>query len=224
MHTKDLRRSTPAATLLRTTLSGAVLLASILGLAMPANAQYSASQYTDMINAQMNAMNANIAAGQQRINGMVQQRMRDPQVRSAYQQYVARARANGQQPQDYATWTYYYIATLGYSPAGRAAFQNSENQNQQREHAAYGRLKAAEAARGEAQTNQQRSYSEHQAEAGNMLRGTSTYSANDGRHTVLPHTWQADTAHSYQGNQYYVDRSGNYWLATGNGTWAPLHR
>jgi hypothetical protein len=207
------------AALLSQTVLSAALFASVLGLATPARAQS-----IDAINAQMNAFNARLAANQQRINGWVRQRMQNPQVQAAYARYAANARANGQAPQSFSTYAYYWIATNGYSRSGVNLLRQNDARNAQAERAALADERAAEANRGAAQLAGQQHFSQNSAEVGNMLRGTSTYTAENGAQRVLPHTWQANTTHGYEGNLYYVDASGNYWVAGGNGGWYPLHR
>ena len=206
-------------TILRQTALSAAVLASILGPATPAHAQSIAS-----INAEMSAFNARLAANQQRINGWVRQRMQNPQVQAAYARYAANARANGQVPQSFSTYAYYWITTNGYSRSGVNLLRQNDARNAQAERAALADERAAEANRGQAQLAGQEHFNRNSAEVGNMLRGTSTFTAENGAQRVLPHTWQSNTTHTYEGNLYSVDASGNYWVAGGDGGWYPLHR
>jgi len=184
----------------------------------PATAQSMAG-----IQAQMNSFNARLAANQQRINGMIQQRMNDPQVRAAYSRYVARTRANGQWPISYQKFTYQYVATNGFSSRGTALYRHNEAINQSKIANSVAGLRQAEANRGAAQTNMQDHYNNNQYQTGLLLRGQSTYYGPNGGSTELPHTWQANSNHRYQGNVYHVDASGNYYVATANGL-VPLHQ
>jgi len=182
-----------------------------------------AAQSMAGIQAQMNSFNARLAANQQRINGMIQQRMSDPQVRAAYDRYVARTRANGQWPVSYQQFTYQYVATNGFSARGTALYRRNEAINQSKVASAAADLRQAQANRGAAQINMQNHYNTNQYQTGLLLRGQSTYYAPNGASAELPHTWQANSRHNYQGNVYRVDASGNYYVSTGNG-WVPLHQ
>jgi hypothetical protein len=196
----------------------AALLASL-----SASAQLPSSQnLSAMINREMSTMNQRLAANQQRINGFVQQRMRDPRVRAGYSQYVARARSAGVQPTSFANYAYGDVATNGYSRQGVALFRANEANNAARIASSAAGLRAAQAARGAAQLGMQQSFSNNQREFGNLLRGTSTYVAGNGATQVLPHTWQSNTYQSYQGREYYVDYSGGYHVLANNGYWYPL--
>jgi hypothetical protein len=145
-------------------------------------------------------------------------------VQAAYQQHLARAQQTGQRPYDFPTFTYYYVATRGFSADGVAHLRGVDQQNQAKERAAWQGLQQAQAARGAAQQQWMNGYSANQQEAGRQLMGNSTFQAANGATAVLPHTWQANTTHNYQGNTYHVDQSGQYWVHTGNGYWAPLQR
>lgn len=47
--------------------------------------------------------------------------------------------------------------------------------------------------------------------------GNSTYSQPDlGSNFVLPHAWQANSYNTYNGQTYYVDQSGQYFLVDPN--------
>ena len=54
--------------------------------------------------------------------------------------------------------------------------------------------------------------------------GQSTYQAGNGASVVLPHTWQDNSRHEYQGNTYQVNESGQYFVRGGDGWWYPLGR
>jgi len=187
---------------------------------LPANAQ---AQSMAGIQAQMNAFNARLAANQQRINGMIQQRMNDPQVKAAYNRYVARTRANGQWPVSYQNFTYQYVATNGFSAQGTALYRRNESINQAKIATSAAGLRQAQANRGAAQINMQNHFNANQYQAGLLLRGQSTYYGPNGNPVDLPHTWQINTRHQYQGNTYMVDASGNYYVGTTRG-WVPLHQ
>lgn len=188
--------------------------------AAPAMAQ----DYGAMIDAQMAQMNAMIAGGQQQINGMVQQRMQDPQVQAAYNAYVRQCQMSGQYPMDFPTYTYNYIYTNGFSAQGVAAAQANENANNAKVYGAWQGVQQAEAQRGQAQADYAAGYAANQQEAGNGLMGNSTYVAPNGQAMVLPHTWQANTTNAYNGNYYHVDASGNYWIYGADGNWYPLQK
>ncbi len=181
-----------------------------------------AQDYSALIQQQMNAMNANIARGQQMVNDMVRQRMADPQVQAGYQRYLAQMRASGRPPMDYPTYTYNWIYTNGYSAAGVAHARANEAGIARAEQAKVQELRAAEAQRGAAQQTQRDHYSANQQEAGRGLMGQSTYLAPNGAALALPHTWQPNTQHSYQGQTYRVDASGNYHVLGVDGWWYPL--
>lgn len=179
-----------------------------------------AQDYSAMIQQQMNAMNQNIARGQQQVNAMVQQRMNDPAVQAAWQQYVART--GGRPAMDYPTFTYNYIYTNGFSAQGVAAARQNEASNQAKEQAAWRGLQQAQAARGQAQQNQRDSYFANQQEAGRALQGQSTYVAPNGQPMQLPHTWPANSTQQWQGRTIHVDAGGRYHVLGNDGWWYPL--
>ena len=192
--------------------------AALVALAGPASAQ----DYGAMLQQQIQAMNANIARGQQMVENNVRQRMADPQVQAGYRQYLAQMRAAGRPPMDYPTYTYNWIYTNGYSAQGIAHARATEAGIASAERAKVQQLREAEAQRGAAQQQQRDSYTRNQQEAGRQLMGQSTYLAPNGAALVLPHTWQPNTQHVYQGQTYRVDASGQYQVLATNGWWVPL--
>ena len=123
-------------------------VATVLALAGPAQAQ----DYQAMIQQSMARMNNIVAQAENRMQGAVQQRMQDPAVQAAWQQYVAR---NGGRPaMNYPTFTYYYIYTNGFSSQGMAHMRATESGIQQREAAAWQGVRQAEAGRAAAQQGQ----------------------------------------------------------------------
>ena len=205
-----------------TTSPVAPLRAALLALAATLPAMSPAQNYDAMIQQQMNAMNANIARGQQQVNGMVQQRMADPQVRAAYGQYLAQMRATGRPPMDYPTYTYNWIYTNGFSAQGIAHARATDAGIAANERAAVQRLRDAEQQRGAAQQAQRDGYFANQQEAGRQLLGQSTYVAPNGAALALPHTWPRNSTHQYQGQTYHVDASGQYHVRAADGWWYPL--
>ena len=185
-------------------------------LAVPALAQ----DYQAMIQQSMARMNNIVGQAQQRVQGAVQQRMHDPAVQAAWQQYVARS--GGRPQMDYPTFTYNYIYTNGFSAHGIAHMRANEAGIQQREAAAWQGVRQAEAGRAAAQQGQRDSYFANQQEAGRALTGQSTYQAAGGWRTQLPHTWAANTTHQYQGATYHVDAGGRYHVQGSDGWWYPL--
>jgi hypothetical protein len=211
-------------TLINTTRKTALLAACIASVAALSAAPRPAHalDLSAMINQEMASMNQKLANNQVRINGMVQQKMQDPRVKSGYAQYVARARQAGVQPQSYFNYSYNYIATQGFSARGTAIYRANEASNAAKISSATADLRNAQAARGQAQLGMQQSFNNNQHEFGNLLRGTSTYSAPNGGTTVLPHTWQTNTYQRYEGSTYYVDYSGTYHALGSDGSWTTL--
>ena len=195
--------------------AAAALLPALLA-PLPAAAQ----DYGAMIQQQMQAMNQNLARGEQQIQQMVQQRMQDPAVQQAWQRYVQQT--GGRPAMNYATFTYNYIYTNGFSAQGVAHARNNEAGIQARERAAVQGLRQAEQQRGQAQQAQRDGYSANQQEAGRQLMGQSTYIAPNGQPLVLPHTWQRNTSYTHQGQTYHVDQNGQYHVRAANGWWYPL--
>jgi hypothetical protein len=181
-----------------------------------------AQNFDAMIQQQMREMNQNIERGNQQVNQMVQQRMQDPQVRASYEQYLYQQRMRGQPAMDYPTYTYNYIYTRGFSADGTAQARANEANISANERAAAQRLREAEAQRGMAQQQQRDGYFANQQEAGRGLMGQSTYLAPNGYATQLPHTWQPNTYQQFQGNTYWVDAGGRYFVRGTDGYWYPL--
>lgn len=198
------------------------LRSALIALACTLPFASAAQNYDAMIQQQMNAMNANIARGQQMVNGIVQQRMADPQVQAGYRQYLAQMRAAGRPPMDYPTYTYNWVYTNGFSAQGIAHARANEAGIAANERAAVQRLRDAEQRRGTAQQVQRDRYFANQQEAGRQLLGQSTYVAPNGAALALPHTWQRNTTHTHQGHTYHVDASGQYHVLGANGWWTPL--
>ncbi len=199
-------------------MAAAVAAAAIA--ATPARAQ----DYGAMLNQSIARMNNIVAQAEQASNNMVRQRMQDPQVQAAYRQYLGQMQASGQRAMDFPTYTSQYIYTRGFSADGIRHAQANEAGMQAREHAAWQGLQQAQAQRGQAQQAQRDGYFANQQEAGRGLMGQSTYTAPNGAQMPLPHTWQANTTHQYQGNTYGVDASGQYHVLGANGWWYPVQR
>jgi len=196
-------------------------LAAALLLACAAAAA-SAQDYAAMIRQSLARQQAAVDGAQQRVQGAMQQRMQDPQVQAAYQQYAWRMQQAGQRPMDFPTFTYNYIYTNGFSAAGIAHARANEAGIAQREAAAVQGLRQAEQNRAQAMQAQRDGYFRNQQEAGRGLMGQSTYVAPNGAQLALPHTWQPNTTQVYQGNTYHVDASGQYHVLAANGWWYPV--
>jgi len=199
-------------------LSALGAVALLIALARPAHAQ----DYSQMIRQALARQQAAVDGATQRVNGAVQQRMQDPQVQQAYQQYVWRMQQSGQPSMSFPQFTYQYIYTLGFSQQGVAMARANEAGIAQREAAAVAGLREAERNRAAAMQAQRDGYLRNQQEAGRGLMGQSTYVAPNGAGVQLPHTWQPNTTQQYQGNTYHVDASGQYYVLAQNGWWYPV--
>jgi hypothetical protein len=193
-----------------------IVIGAFLALPLAAPAQ----DYGTMIQQQMNAMNQNIARGQQQVNQIVQQRMRDPQVQAACRDYVARA--GGRPAMDFPTFAYHHVYTNGFSAQGIAHARANEAGIRAREQVSVQGLREAQAARGAAQQAQRDGYARNQQEMGRALIGQSTYRAPDGAPLQLPHAWHKNTTHQHLGQTYHVDQTGQYHVLGANGWWTPL--
>jgi len=191
-------------------------------LACAAASPVFAQDYGAMIRQSLARQQAAVDAATQRVNGAVQQRMQDPQVQAAYQQYAWRMQQSGRRPMDFAAFTYQYIYTNGFSAGGVAHARANEAGIAQREAAAVQGLRQAEQNRAQAMQAQRDGYFRNQQEAGRGLMGQSTYTAPNGVPVALPHTWQPNTTQLYQGSTYHVDASGQYHVLAANGWWYPV--
>ena len=199
-------------------------------LACAAASPVFAQDYGAMIRQSLARQQAAVDAATQRVNSAVQQRMQDPQVQAAYQQYAWRMQQSGRRPMDFAAFTYQYIYTNGFSAGGVAHARANEAGIAQREAAAVQGLRQAEQNRAQAMQAQRDGYFRNQQEAGRglmgqstyVLSGQSTYVAPNGAAVALPHTWQPNTTQVYQGSTYHVDASGQYHVLAANGWWYPV--
>lgn len=197
---------------------------AVLALLAGGGTAAQAQDYMAMIQQSMNRMDQIVNQAQQAGDAAVRQRMQDPQVQQAYQQYRMQMQASGQQPMDFYRFTYEYIYTNGFSRDGIAHRARVENGNRAAEMNAVRGMREAEQNRANAMQAQRDGYSRNQQEAGRQLGGNSSFHAQNGTSTVLPHTWQSNTTHVYQGNTYHVDPSGQYYVQGTDGWWYPLNR
>lgn len=148
----------------------------------------------------------------------IQQNMANPQIVAMYHQMVASGQFHG----DLRTFAYNYAATGGFQ--NTRGYYDTSNQIVNNERRAWNDYQGAVQGYRDAYGNYTGGFSENMQEAGRGLMGQSTYYGYGAQ--ALPHTWSANTQHYYQGNHYYVDQSGTYWMAdpNGSGYWYQLQR
>jgi hypothetical protein len=153
------------------------------------------------------------------LNDIISQNMQNPQVIAMYNQSVASGQFSGSLEQ----FAYNYAATGGFQNV--QGYYNTSNDIVNKEKNAWAGYQGAVTNYNNAYGAYTGGFSNNMTEAGNGLMGNSTYYGY-GNGQTLPHTWGYDTYNSYQGNSYYVDQSGNYWMAdpNGSGNWYPLQR
>ena len=155
---------------------------------------------------------------------MIQRKMQDPQVQAAYRAYLQQMQSSGRQAMDFATFTGEYIYTNGFSREGIAHRNRIESGNRAAETQALRGVRQAEQNRSDSMQQQRDGYFRNQGEGGRGLMGQSTYTGPNGSSTSLPHTWQRNSAHEYQGNTYRVNEAGQYYVRGGDGWWYPVTR
>lgn len=151
-------------------------------------------------------------------DNIVSSNMNNPQVIAMYNQAVASGFTGSLEQ-----YAYNYAATGGFQNV--QGYYNTSNSIVNAEKNAWAGYQGAVTNYNNAYAGYTGGFSNNMNEAGNGLMGNSTYYGY-GNGQVLPHTWQADSYNSYQGNQYYVDQSGTYWMAdpNGSGNWYQIQR
>ena len=198
----------------------AVLMAS--SLTGGAKAQ-NGIDYFNQSEAGVNALKQQLAQSQQMLsqqqNLSIQNLMADPRVRAMYQQHQAQG---GQML--YPQFAYQYGLTGGFTPEGRQRAFAAQQQINGRDHQAWMGARAAEQERARAQGAWQSGYAANQQEAGNGLRGTSTWiDPMSGASYQLPHAAADRPAYDPRTGRYFqMDGRGNYYVSTPQGSWAPM--
>lgn len=136
-----------------------------------------------------------------------------------YNQSVASGQFSGSLEQ----FAYNYAATAGFTNV--QGYYNTSNDIVNKEKQAWAGYQGAVNGYRNAYGAYTDGFSENMQEAGRGLMGQSTYYGY-GNGQQLPHTWQPETYQYYQGNEYFVDQSGTYWMAdpNGSGYWYELRR
>lgn len=204
---------------MKTQIRKSVYTLILLVIPVIADAQdFTGMDITSMYNAMAAQQNAQM---QQQTQQIVLQVMQNPRFQGMYQQHLASGGSST--PEQYA---YNYAATGGFTESGMRNYQNSEAASAAKIQGAWqGEQKAIQGYR-DAYNGYASGYSSNQQEVGNSLMGNSTYVQPDsGSSSVLPHTWQTNSYNSFNGNTYYVDQSGQYYLLDPNnsGTMYPVH-
>jgi hypothetical protein len=202
-------------------------VAAIAATAMVAHAAPSAAQtyyggynlgpdYGAMIQQQQQLMQQQRMQMQSHEQQIIAQVMQHPNFAPMYQQH--RAQGGQMSPQQFA---YTLAATRWGSPEGRAYFQQTERQNQMREHDAARGLRSAETQRGNAQRQYMEGGHGIRQESGNGLQSRGTYVGPNGETRVLPYNQPGAIQQDAQGNRYIMNNQGQYFMATPNG-WVPM--
>lgn len=202
------------------TLIAAAALALTAAVPLTAAAQ----DYAGMLRqSQMRANLLTMQINQSRAQA-VNQKAQDPVVRARYAQYVQQMQSRGMRPMSFFQYAEEYMFTRGFSREGMAYARNVNNGIQARERASLMAYRDAQARRGEAMRVQQEHYFNNRKESGLGLMGKSTYYGPNGYSSQLPHTWQNNTQHHYQGQTYRVTETGQYQVLGPNGWWHPINR
>lgn len=197
-------------------LGGATLLAANAATAQVYYGGYDLGpDYGAMIQQTLQQQQARNAAMQQMEQAIVQRAMQDPNCAAMYRQHQAQG---GMLP--YAQFAYQYAATGGFTPDGIARYRSSEQDNQRREQAAWGGYRAAQDERGAAQQTHMDGYAHNQNEAGEVLRGnTSWVDPTSGETRALSYTGAYAYTDPASGRQYRRDTSGQYYAQGADGLW-----
>lgn len=172
--------------------------------------------YGAMIRQQQQLMQQQQRQMQSQEQQVIAQVMNNPRFAPMYQQH--RMQGGQMSPQQFA---YSLAATRWGSREGIAQFRQNEQRNQAEERGAVGRLRAAEAERGQAQTNYMNNQHRNNQEFGRTLQGNSTYTAQNGQNYVLPHTQPGVISRDQNGNAFVMDNRGQYYMQTPYG-WQPM--
>ena len=152
--------------------------------------------------------------------GIVASNLGNPQVMAAYQQAIASGRYYGT-PEQFA---YDYAATGGFSPIGMQRYMGTSTQIHQDFQTGMAGLQQSGAAYDAAINGWTGGFGDIQHEGGLGLMGQSTYQGETWN-APLPHTWQPNSSHDWQGHSFDVDSSGQYWhFDAWTGTWVPVYR
>jgi hypothetical protein len=164
------------------------------------------SMYDQQIQQHMQQLNQIITEGDQQVDASVQQAMQDPAIQLRYQQYMQQTQEQGIKAYDFYTYTYYFLATNGFSGQGVATWQASEAANNAKVQQAYqGYQGAVESYRNTVTEGQQHFY-ENQLEFGNVVAGNSTWTdPSTGTTYTLPYTGVQS------GQSWYDPGSGMYF-------------
>ncbi|MCA9839662.1 MAG: hypothetical protein KC422_22335 [Trueperaceae bacterium] len=200
-------------------IMGGVLLLAFLVLAQAQFMDMSSMVYGNMaFDQQMfNQIGGMMSANQQQITQLMQSAANDPQVQSAYYNYMQQT---GQQL-SYEQFVYYYIMTAGgtNSQAGLQAQQNMFNGLQQ----ANATLQSGYASQNQGWWENQATLDQTMQRYGDMgINGNAYYSdPNSGQVYTLPYT---SGSSYYQTGQesFYMDNLGQYWQLQGN-NWVQLY-
>lgn len=208
-------------------LTAALALLGGTAAAQDLNAYMAASiaQNSAILNAAIAAQNNTVAQAQNRVAQNLQAGMANPQMQAQYQAYAQQMMARGQAPMPFQQYVYMSQYTRNFSADGVAHARGNENAIRQNEYQSVMGVRQAEGNRANAQAQLFDSYNRMAYERGNMLAGNSTYAGGQyGGSQVLPHTWGANTYQRYNGNNYWVDPSGQYYQQGPNGWWYPMSR
>ena len=171
--------------------------------------------YGAMIQQTLQQQQAQNAQMQQMQQAIVQRAMQDPNCAAMYRQHQAQGGALS-----YADFAYQYAATGGFSREGIARYRTGEQNNQRGEQAAWAGYRAAQDDRGAAQQAYRDGYAHDQNEAGEVLRGnTSWVDPRTGETRALAYTGADAYSDPSSGQQYRRDASGQYFVQGADGLW-----
>jgi len=195
----------------RIAAAAVAIVAGLTQLASVARAQ-DFNAMNDAFNAQLNAaMNGTM-------NNIMDTNMNDPRIQQMYLQAVQ----SGQFQGSLADYAYAYAYTGGFSNIGYQNAMNTNNQIAAQNSQMMNDYFTSQQAYKDAYNGWTGGYAANQWEGGLGLMGQNTYNSNWGQQQ-LPHTWQPGT-YDYNGNSYYVDQSGQYYMADpyNPGYYAPM--
>lgn len=183
--------------------------------------------YDQSIQMHMQQLNQIVGQGDQQVDALVHQAMQDPSLQLRYQQYVQQAQQQGTQVLDFYTYTYYYLATNGFSQQGVAAWQAGEAANNAKVQQAYQGYQAAVENYRNTFAEGQRQTFENNWEMGNVIAGNSTWTnPSTGQNYTLPYagvepgqSWYDPNSGMYfwynpynqQNGPYYISPDGQYY-------------